>query len=213
MNTSVENASVTLFGRSSSHFTRVTRIFAAELGVAYAFRPAPSLLSLEASDYGGNPALRLPVLHAEGSAWFGAANVCRELARLSAAPPRLVWPEDLRGALVTNAQELTLQAMSTEVTLIMAQLGDAGAGSAHVIKLRRSLLDSLAWLDANVDQALEALPPERDLSFLEVTLFCLITHLAFREVVVMEPYRALCGFESRFAQRPSAAQTSYRFDT
>src|SRR5262245_43668927 len=73
-----------LFGRSSSHFTRVTRIVAAELGVSYQFRVVPNLLSLDASDYGGNPALRLPVLHTEQGAWFGALNICRALERLAA---------------------------------------------------------------------------------------------------------------------------------
>jgi glutathione S-transferase len=208
-----ERPEVILFGRSSSHFTRVTRIFASELGVAYAFRPVPSLMSLDESDYGGNPALKLPVFSLNGEVWFGASNICRVLARLSATARRVVWPEAASLALVANAQELTLQAMSTEVTLIMAQLGDAGAGSAHVIKLRRSLVDSLAWLDTNIEGALAALPAERELSFLEVTLFCLITHLEFREVLPVETYPALVAFEARFGTRQAAADTAYHFDT
>src|SRR5687768_16863330 len=71
----------TLFGRSSSHFTRVARIVAAELGVAYTFRVVPNLLSTNPSDYGGNPALRLPVLHTAEGEWFGALNICRALER------------------------------------------------------------------------------------------------------------------------------------
>jgi glutathione S-transferase len=213
MSTMSESAEVILFGRSSSHFTRVTRIFASELGVPYAFRPVPNLMSLDESEYGGNPALKVPVLQVGGEAWFGAATICRVLARLSPAQRRVVWPEAANVALVANAQELTLQAMSTEVTLVMSQLGDAGAGSAHAIKLRRSLVDSLLWLDRNVASALAALPADRDLSFLEVTLYCLITHLAFRDIAPVEPYPALCAFRSRFAERPSAVQTAYRFDT
>jgi glutathione S-transferase len=213
MSTSAEATEVILFGRSSSHFTRVTRIFASELGVGYEFRPVPSLMSLDESDYGGNPALKLPVLSLNGEVWFGAGSICRVLTRLSAAPRRVVWPEDARLALVANAQELTLQAMSTEVTLIMAQLGDAGAGSAHVIKLRRSLIDSLGWLDQNIEQALGALPAERELSFLEVTLFCLITHLEFREILDIEVYPALVAFRAQFGARQAAAETAYRFDT
>src|SRR5688572_707511 len=110
----------TLFGRSSSHFTRVARIVAAELGVAYRFHVVPNLLSTDPSDYGGNPALRLPVLQTAEGEWFGALNICRALERQASAAgaegrPRLVWPEDLDRPLTANAQELTLQAMASEV--------------------------------------------------------------------------------------------------
>ena len=211
MSTQSEDSELVLFGRSSSHFTRVTRIFASELAVEYTFRPVANLMSLDVNDYGGNPALKLPVLRASGESWFGASSICRLLARRSSAGRRVVWPEALTAALAANAQELTLQAMATEVTLIMAQLGDAGAGSAHAIKLRRSLVDSLVWLDAHVEAALAALPAG-DLSFLEVTLFCLTTHLEFREIVPLQPYPALRALVKRFALRPSAAHTAYRFD-
>jgi glutathione S-transferase len=213
MSTESEAAEVILFGRSSSHFTRVARIFASELGVSYSFRAAPNLMSLDASEYGGNPALKLPVLQLGGEAWFGAVNICRVLERLSVTQRRVVWPEATNVAVVANAQELTLHSMSTEVTLVMSQLGGAGAGSAHAIKLRRSLVDSLVWLEGNLERALAALPADRDLSFLEVTLFCLVTHLTFREIAPVEPYPALCAFRARFAERPSAVQTAYRFDT
>jgi glutathione S-transferase len=217
MSTMTEGAAIILIGRSSSSFTRVARIFADELGVAYAFRSVPNLMSLDPQDYGGHPALKVPVLQVNGEVWFGATNICRVLARLSSgsgstATRRVVWPEDLHVALAANAQEMALQAMTTEVTLIMAQLGEAGAGSAHTIKLRRSLLDSLAWLNDNIGRALAALPAERDLSFLEVTLYCLVTHLEFREVLSVEPYKALVDFRTRFGERPSAQATAFRFD-
>lgn len=212
MSTMSENAEAILFGRSSSHFTRVARVFASELGVPYAFRPVPNLMSLDGRDYGGNPALKLPVLQLGGDVWFGVASICRALWRVSGSQRGVVWPETASLPLLANAQELTLQAMSTEVTLIMSELAGAGPGSAHAIKLRRSLVDSLAWLDENVEAALAALPAGHDLSFLEVTLFCLITHLAFRNVTPVEPYAKLCAFRSRFSARPSALATVYAFD-
>ena len=49
-----------IVGRSSSHFTRLVRLFALELGVAYEFAPVYDLSSLDARDYAGNPALKLP---------------------------------------------------------------------------------------------------------------------------------------------------------
>jgi glutathione S-transferase len=214
-----------LFGRSSSHFTRVARIVAAELGVAYTFRVVPNLLSLDPSDYGGNPALRLPVLRTVQGEWFGALNICRALEREASAAgvegrPRLVWPEALDRPLTTNAQELTLQAMASEVALIMARVAKADEAAANVAKQRESLERMLAWLEANVREVLAALPssvsgaggPAPSVSFLEVTLFCLVQHLEFRDILPTAPYRALGEFCQRFAQRESARQTMFRFD-
>jgi hypothetical protein len=70
----------------------------------------------------------------------------------------------------------------------------------------------LAWLEAHADEALTALPAQRSVSFLEVTLFCLVEHLDFREIAPTEPYRALGGFRRRFGARASAQATPFRFD-
>ena len=200
---------LTLVGRSSSSFTRVTRIFAAEAGVEYGFRIVPDLLSLDASLYGGNPALKLPSLEAPEGVWFGSLNICRRFARGQAL--RIVWPEDLNEPLSANAQELTLQTMSNAVALILTTL----AGNPHTIhaeKLRRSLTGSLAWLETHAAAAIATLPATRDVSFLEVTLFCLMAHLEFREVVPLSGYAELGRFRARFAERSSACATEYRFD-
>jgi glutathione S-transferase len=201
----------TLIGRSSSSFTRITRIFAAELGVAYRFRVVPNLTSLEPADYGGHPALKLPALEAPEGTWFGSLNICRAFARQASGAPSVVWPEALVEPIPANAQELTLAAMSTEVALIMSSLGGQAAGP-HAVKMQKSLVDTLAWLDSHAERVLAALPARRDLSYFEVTLFCLVTHLEFRCVVPVTPYPALGAFCQRFAQRPSAEQTAYRFD-
>jgi glutathione S-transferase len=215
----------TLFGRSSSHFTRVARIVAAELGVAYTFHVVPNLLSTDPSDYGGNPALRLPVLHTAEGEWFGALNICRALERQANAAgaegrPRLVWPEDLDRPLTANAQELTLQAMASEVALIMARVAKADEAAANLAKQRESLERMLEWLEANSSEVFAALPASassaggaaRSVSFLEVTLFCLVQHLEFRDILPTAPYRALGEFCQRFAQRASARETMFRFD-
>lgn len=207
----------TLFGRSSSHFTRVARIVAAELGVAYTFRVVPNLLSTDPGDYGGNPALRLPVLHTAQGEWFGALNICRALERLvssagASGRARLVWPDELDQPLTANAQELTLQAMASEVALIMARVAKADEAAANLAKQRESLERMLAWLEAHVRDVLAALPAARAVSFLEVTLFCLVQHLEFRDILPTAPYRALGEFCERFAQRASARQTAFRFD-
>ncbi len=206
-----ETSRLVLFGRSSSSFTRVARIYAAELDVPYAFRIVPDLMSLDPADYGGNPALRLPVLQAGEDTWFGASSIARVLERRAPREGLLVWPEDLDRPLLANAQELTLGAMSTEVSLIMAQLAGAGA-SRNIEKLRLGLENTLAWLEDNIEPVLAALPLERHLSLLEVTAFCLVTHVEFRGVVPTAPYPKLVAFGERFGERASAQQTTYRFD-
>ncbi|WP_163988429.1 glutathione S-transferase N-terminal domain-containing protein [Pyxidicoccus caerfyrddinensis] len=206
-----EIARPVIVGRSSSHFTRITRIFAAELGIDYDLRVVRDLMSSNAEDYGGNPALRIPSLQTSRGVWFGALNVCRELYRQSSRKPRVVWPEDLDVPVLANAQELATQAMATEVSLVMAKVG-GGTEGPHQAKMRTALLNMMAWLEQNVGTVLAALPAQRDLSFLEVTLFCLVTHLEFREVLPTAQYAELTRFCQQFATRASASATAFRFD-
>lgn len=197
-----------LVGRSSSHFTRITRLFAEELRVPYTLQVVTDLRGTESAGYGGHPALRVPTLLAPSGAWYGSLNICRELARLAPSPRRLVWPEQLHGALASNLQELTLQAMATEVELVM---NDAPESSALARKRRESLRGTLTWLDQHCEPALGTLP-ERDLSYLEAALYCLVTHLEFRNVLPTEPYDRLRRFAARFGERESAQRTGFRFD-
>ncbi len=201
-----------IIGRSSSHFTRITRIFAAEAGVDYAFHPVLDILSLDPENYAGNPALKLPVLETPEGNWFGALNICRELSRRSKAEPRIVWPEDLDRPLLANAQELAMHAMATEVSLIMAKMTGQADGAEGTSKMARSLENTLGWLDSNLDAVLAALPEARDLSYLEASLFCLVTHLEFRDVTPVTPYSKLLQFRDRFGTRQSAVETRYAFD-
>lgn len=205
-------APLTLIGRSSSTFTRVGRIFATELGLAHGFQVVRDLASLDTQDYGGNPALKIPSLRTPQATWFGALNVCRELVRGAGGRSGVVWPEALDQPLLANMQELVLQAMSTEVGLIMSSTAAQPIDTLHRQKMTQSLANTLSWLDANVGLALATLPPERELSYLEVTLFCLATHLEFRNVMSMAPYPELRAFREHFGARPSCTETEYRFD-
>jgi glutathione S-transferase len=202
---------LTLIGRSSSSFTRVTRIFATELRVPYTLQILRNLEGLDADDYGGNPALKVPSLRTPQATWFGALNVCRELARHS-PPRRIIWPEALEQPLLANAQELVLHALSTEVALIMSGLSGQATDTPHRTKLTRSLGNVLRWLDDRWLEALGALPRERELSYLEVTLFCLLAHLDFRQVMPTAPYAQLTRFRDEFGARAACQETEYRFD-
>lgn len=203
---------LTIVGRSTSHFTRVTRIFAAEAGLAYSFEVVPDLRHGEEGSYAGNPALKVPILRTARGTWFGALNICRELSRRASAPPRLIWPEQLEGPLLANAQELVVQAMSTEVTLLMSRVFGTPDDDAHLLKLRRSLSNTVEWLEQHVEEALAQLPASRDSSYLELTLYCLVRHLPFRDVMSTEPYTRLNAFCGDFERRPSVRDTAYRVD-
>jgi glutathione S-transferase len=205
-------AALTVVGRTSSSFTRVVRIFALELNVPYGFEIVRNIQSLDPGDYGGNPGLKLPSLRSAEGSWFGALNVCRELARISEQRLRIIWPEQLTLPLLANAQELVLQGMSTEVGLIMSSVAEQPLETVHRAKMTKSLAGTLSWLDANIEPALLALPRERDLSYLEVTLFCLVAHLDFRKVLPTAPYAALGDFRRAFGQRAACRDTEYHFD-
>lgn len=199
-----------LVGRSSSHFTRVARMFAFELGVAHVFRPVLDLTSVDPGHYAGNPTLKIPILVDDRGPLFGTENICRELARRSGGASRVVLRGDVQDRLVANAEELTLHVMSSEVSLIMAKV----AGDARLAppKLSRSIEGCLGWLDDHVEAILAALPPGRALSFLEVALFCVVTHLPFRQVMEVASWPRLGDFCRRFGERESARATAYRFD-
>jgi glutathione S-transferase len=201
---------IVLVGRSSSHFTRTARIFALELGVPHDFRAVLDMTSSDAASYADNPALKVPVLVDERGALFGTDNICRELARRSDKASRVVLRGDVTERVVANAEELTLHVMSSEVSLIMAKVAGDGRLAPH--KVTRSIENCLNHLDQNVDALLAALPEGRVLSFVEVALFCTVTHLPFREVMDVAPWTRLAAFGRRFGERKSARDTEYRFD-
>lgn len=181
------------------------------MGVELAFEVVRDLSSVDPSGYGGHPALKVPTLRTPDGTWFGALNICRELWRRSTRKPRVLWPEDLEAPLLANAQELVLQAMATEVSLIMSGLGGA-ADTAHAHKLRRSLEGTLGWLEERADAIHAALPRSRHPSFLEITAFCLLTHLEFRRVVPTAGWVKLGAFCGEVGRRSSARNTEYCFD-
>lgn len=199
-----------LVGRSSSHFTRLVRLFAHECQVEYELRVVTDLLATEPAAFGGHPGLKLPSLVTFGEVVFGSLNCSRALVRLATNAPRILWPEDVRSVVAANAQELTLQAMATEVSWLLTAASGASETS-YATKLRTSLLGMMEWLEANATQACASLPP-RDLSFFEAALFSLVEHLEFRGVLPLAPYPELRAFARAWGQRDSAIATAYRFD-
>jgi hypothetical protein len=101
--------------------------------------------------------------------------------------------------------------MATEVTLLMSRLFGESDGP-HAAKLLSSLTSSIEWLERHTDDVLAQLPPERDLSYLELTLYCLVRHLPFREALSVDPYTKLEEFCQGYEARPSVRDTTYRVD-
>jgi glutathione S-transferase len=200
-----------LVGRSSSHFTRIIRIFALELGVPHTFRPVLDITTPDAAAYADNPALKIPILVDEEGPLFGTENICRELLRRSRNGPIVVMRGDVPDRVVANAEELTLGIMSAEVSLIMAKM--AGDPRLAPPKCARSIENSLRYLDENVEAVLAALPADRAFSFVEVALFSVVRHLPFREVMDVTSWKRLGNFCRSFETRESARATEYRFDT
>lgn len=203
-----------IIGRSSSHFTRMARIFAEELGVPYNLVPVLDMTVLSANAYGDNPAMKLPALRVDGSTLFGAQNICRALAQRSSRETTIIWPEDLRDPLSCNAQELVWHGMGAQVQIAFGvSICKLPADNVYFTKACRGFEGSLGWLDAHLAEVTDSLPSVRDLSLFEVSLFCLVDHLTFRPTVSIAPYQALVSFAEAFAQRPSARSTTYRFDS
>ena len=203
---------IEIVGRQSSHYTRLVRMLALELGLSPRHVPIFDLLSDDPAIYGGNPALKLPNLRVDGEEIWGSHNACRRLARLvDGGDARVFWPEQAREAGLMNAHEIVAHAMSVEVEVVIHEVLAKRPEDAVSRKRRQSLLNSLDWLDAHLDAIRAALPGNR-IAFIELQLFCLIEFLAFRYPLDMSQRPRLQAFVAEFGARPSAQATPYRFD-
>lgn len=204
---------VQLFGRRSSHFTRVARIFAEELGVPYEIVPIYDLKERDPDLLAHNPALKMPTLRVGDQSVFGTENICRTLAEHAGSPAGIVWPEQLRSALQRNAQELVWHCMAAQVQIVVGTLvGKLPIENIYFDKALAGFSGALSWLDSHVDAVVASLPPSRRISLFETTLFCLIEHLRFRQTLPVDGYTALAKFAATFATRPAAERTPYQVE-
>ena len=101
-----------IVGRSSSHFTRTTRIFAHELGVAHEFRPVVDMTTLDPRVYAENPALKVPILIDAEGPLYGTENICRALTRRSASASAVLASLRPSMALWNSGQNASLTRLS-----------------------------------------------------------------------------------------------------
>jgi glutathione S-transferase len=198
-----------LTGRPGSHFTRVATMVADELGLTLDHDVVHDLRSLDPAVYGGHPGLKVPTLHVDGSAVFGTENICRKLVAL-AGSTRVVLFEHVTTDLARNAQELVWHAMSVQVQLVIGLMFSKLPPEALLFaKARLGLLGTLGWLERHLEQVLSELPSPREVSVLEIALFCLVEHLVFRPTVPLDDFPRLRQFAHAFGARPSAQRTPY----
>ena len=203
--------SLHIIGRSTSHFTRVTTMFAIELDAPFEFTPIYDLTQLAPEVYAGNPALKLPILRVGDDVVFGTLNICRFIAE-STTPRRIIWPETLNDAQSRNAHELLDHCMRAQVQLIMGHMvSKLPTDSVYFAKARAGYEGALRWLDTHLERVIDSFPA-RDLSYFEVSLFCLIEHMRFRTTVDPAQFKSLSRFAEVFGGRPSASRTPYRLD-
>lgn len=186
-------------------------MFALELGVPFTFEPVYDITSTNLGTFADNPTLRVPSLRTDTGTFFGSLVVCRELARRAGAEGTVVWPEDLVDPSAANAQEIVLDTMAAEVTIITARLAKLPSDHAFLTKHFARIDASVAWLERELPRIVSRLPA-RSLSFLEVSAFCLCEHLPFREIRSIDDAPALTAFVRGFGERESARATEYRFD-
>lgn len=205
--------SMQIVGRRSSHFTRITRIFAEELGLPHEIVPIYDMTAQDSAIYANNPALKLPILRIGEEVVFGTENICRAMADRAQESVAVVWPEQLRSNVSRNAQELVWHCMNTQVQIVFGTVvAKLPAENLYFEKARIGFAGALGWLDAHLSDALNALPASRQLSLFEVSLFCMIEHLHFRQTLPVAQYSNIEAFRKAFATRPSVERTSYQFD-
>jgi glutathione S-transferase len=205
---------IQIVGRRGSHFTRMVRMVAHEVDVKYELVPIYDMRQLEAGAYADNPALKLPILRRGDASLFGALNICRTLAELVGATAQIEWPEDRSDDLARNAQELVWHAMAAQVQLIVGTvIGKLPADNIYFVKTRTGLEGSLRWLDANLAKVLATRRADPRLSIFEVSMFCLIEHVRWRETAAIDRCARLTAWASDYATRPSALATVYEADT
>lgn len=200
-----------LIGRQSSHYTRVSRIFAHELGVDVRFTPIVDLMSVDAAVFAGNPTLRLPILRIDGEAVFGTSNICRVLARSAGREADVFWPEDADTPLLLNAHEVLASAMAVQVEVVMHERVAQRPADRVSIKRKQGLVYSVRWLEDHLD-AVQASLPGKPLRSFDIGLFCLVEHFPFRNPVDVSGMPRLAAFAAAFGQRASAQATPYLFD-
>lgn len=201
-----------IVGRRSSHYTRLVRLLAHELGVPYALRPIHDLLSEDPAVYAGHPALKLPAARLGETTVWGSLNACRLVAAAANdGETRVFWPEQARSARLMNAHEVLAHVMAAQVEVVFHEIVSRRPPDATSRKRRASLMLCLQWLNRHLDEIRAELPTGR-IALFDLGLYALLEHLPFRNPIDLSPMPHLVEFVAVFGERASAQATPYVFD-
>ncbi len=194
-------AQLRLLGTPLSHFTRKVRVLCAELGVAYDFERATSVLATTAAAYGENPLMRVPTLVHGEHMLIESDHIARYLVGVYDPEDRLdVRSDDVRAL---NRLAVANGIMDNEVVLILAKRGGLADldGVAYFRKLTAAIQSGLAWLDASS-------VADDPFDYAEIATICMWQHAAHYALVPLDAYPRLRARVARFAARPSISSTT-----
>jgi glutathione S-transferase len=192
-----------LYGTPLSHFTRKIRILLAELGVAFDFVRAPSILTTSTAAYGNNPLMRVPTFV------DGAATVI-ESDHIARYVVGKYDPSDRLGVRSERADDLNRLAvangiMDNEVVLVLAKRGGLEDLERVVYfrKLRTAIDTGLAWVDAHTD------PDADGFDYGDIATICMWQHVRHYKIAEgLDAYRRIAARVARFSERASVAATT-----
>jgi glutathione S-transferase len=198
-------ATLELHGTPLSHFTRKVRILLAELGVAYDFVRASSVLATSPEAYGNNPLMRVPTLVHGDVTLIDSDHIARYLVAA-------FDPQDRLGVESRRADDLNRLAvvngiMANGVVLILAKRGGLADVEqvAYFRKLAGAIDTGLAWLDAHV-------VPEHDrFDYGDIAMVCMWQHLVYYGLPMLAPldgYPRLAARVAHLSERDAVARTT-----
>jgi glutathione S-transferase len=192
-----------LYGTPLSHFTRKIRILLLELGVAFDFVRATTILTTETATYGDNPLMRVPALVDGGATVIESDHIARYVVGKYDPSDRFgVRSEDVERL---NRLAVVNGIMDNEVVLVLAKRGGLAdlERVAYFRKLATAIDAGLAWIDARTH------PDADGFDYGDIVTICMWQHVQHYEMVKgLDAYRRIAARVARFAERPSIAATT-----
>lgn len=198
-----------LHGTPASHFTRKLRILLSEIGVNYEFVRTPSVLSVNATDYGRNPLLRVPFFEDGDVAMWESDEIARYVARkYDPADTFAVLRESVHDS---NVLSVINNVMANEVTLLLTERsGGDVAGIPYMQKLRQAMHGGLSFLEDTLAACDEGTKTKSGIDYRDISLICLWDHLVHNQWQGLHQYPLVSAHVSSFADRPSVSSTTPR---
>ncbi|MGE0582583.1 MAG: glutathione S-transferase N-terminal domain-containing protein [Steroidobacteraceae bacterium] len=182
-----------------SHFSRKVRILLAALDVEVELIDAGNVADARPAAYGPNPLMKVPTLLDGTISVFDSDHIAAYLVRM-------LDPADRFGVLTTDAEMLNARAvmngvMAAEVELILAaRTGLDTRAHRRFDKLRESIQQGLAWLEARSDRF------PREPAYLAFHAVAMWDHLELYQVVELG-FPGLRSYAMQWASTPFIAQS------